>query len=422
MSGTNPSIPGLTTDQQRERSESLLAVAYRSGITDPKELANFMGQTQHESQNFKRLEENLNYRGSVLWDTFGGNGKAPPRNGLTEKEAHELASIPDRTQRHQAIADKIYGGEWGRRALGNTEEHDGYRYRGRGYIQLTGRKNYEHQSELTGLDLVKSPALAADHHNAERLAVSYWKDSIQVIEGAAISPRAAGSIINTGQPDNTPNGLADRQANAAAWEAALGKEGYLEGVLERHPAAPTATATPSPTPSPSPSLAQDPLPAPAPAPTLQQGALDEPLRLRPELKLSPESLRLLQGSEQQVRQIAERHQLPWDAGLDNTVAAVASQARQDGLSDITHLTVTEGGQIRMAQFDGLTLKESSLDARAAANTDPQRSFGQLAQLDAQQQQQQALQPQQQQQQQPPERSNTTASSPNPSPEAPALAM
>ena len=277
-----------------------------------------------------------------------------------------------------------------------------------------GLGNYAHHANLTGLDLVNDPALAANQTNAEALAVSYWKDRIQSERGAATDVKVAGSIINTGEPDKTPNGLDDRKANAAAWEAALGKEGYLEGVLERHPAAPTAIETTAPT--------------PASAPTLQQGALEEPLRLRPELQLSPESLRLLQGSEQQVRQIAERHQLPWDAGLDNTVAAVASQARQAGLSNITHLTVTEGGQIRLAQFDGLTLKESSLDARAAANTAQQHSLGQLAQLDEQQQQKKGEQLQMAAQIQPSGRNesgdhfHSANAHPNRTPEAPALSV
>jgi predicted chitinase len=179
MSTNSPAIPGLTTAPQRERAEALLVTAYRGGISDPKELANFMGQTQHESQNFTRLEENLNYRGSVLWDTFKGGGKVPPRNGLTEKEAGELAAIEDRQQKHQAIANKIYGGKWGESALGNTEPDDGYKYRGRGYIQLTGRGNYAEYHQKTGLDLVNHPELAASAVNAGKLAVQYWKDEVQ---------------------------------------------------------------------------------------------------------------------------------------------------------------------------------------------------------------------------------------------------
>ncbi|MFW5331412.1 glycoside hydrolase family 19 protein [Hydrogenophaga sp. ZJX-1] len=358
MSATPPTIPGLSTTQQRERAESLLATAYRSGMTDPKELANFMGQTQHESQNFTRLEENLNYRGSVLWDTFKGNSKTPPRNGLTEKEANDLASIPDRAERRMAIADKIYGGTWGERNLANTEEHDGHAYRGRGYIQLTGRGNYDHYSSSTGLDLINNPDLAALQNNAETLAVSYWNGNIQAKQGASTDVKMAGSIINTGKTYNTPKGLADRLANAAAWEAAIGKEGYLESVLERHPAEATQ-----------------------PPPAIEkEEALNQPLQLKPTHQLSPQSLQLIQQSEQQVRAIADRHQLPWNPGLDNTVHAVAQQAREQGLTGITHLKV-QNGQIRFAQHDGYALREGQLDARSAANTDARASLTRMAQAD-----------------------------------------
>ena len=118
MSTNASAIPGLATARQRERAESLLVTAYRSGLTDAKELANFMGQTQHESQNFTRLEENLNYRGSVLWDTFKGGGKLLPRNGLTEKEAGELAAIEDPQQRHKAIATRYMAVNGERQPLG----------------------------------------------------------------------------------------------------------------------------------------------------------------------------------------------------------------------------------------------------------------------------------------------------------------
>ena len=100
MSPVAPTIPGLNTPEQRSRAESLLVTAYRAGITNPKELANFMGQTQHESQNLRRLEENLNYSGSRLYEVFG------PRNGLTSKKADEIAAIPDKTERKRAVAEQ----------------------------------------------------------------------------------------------------------------------------------------------------------------------------------------------------------------------------------------------------------------------------------------------------------------------------
>lgn len=358
MSANDPSIPGLTTARQRERAESLMVTAFRSGITDAKELANFMGQTQHESQNFTRLEENLNYRGSVLWDTFKGNARVPPRNGLTEKEAEKLAAIDDRHQRHQAIANKIYGGEWGEAALGNSEPDDGYKYRGRGYIQLTGRDNYTDFGKATKLDLVNQPELAANPVNAEKLAVQYWKDEIQPKISNRASVTDAGSIINTGKIGRVVKGLADRQASATAWETVLSKEGYLEGVLERHP----AEATPPP-------------------PAVGKGdPLNQPLQLKPTHQLSPQSLQLIQQSEQQVRAIADRHQLPWNPGMDNTVHAVAQQAREQGLTGITHMKVQDG-QIRFAQHDGYALREGQLDARSAANTDARESITRMAQAD-----------------------------------------
>lgn len=329
-------IPGLSTARQRERAESLLVTAYRSGITDAKELANFMGQMQHESQNFSRLEENLNYRGSVLWDTFKGGGTVPPRNGLTEKEAGELSAIEDPQQRQQAIANKIYGGKWGGRSLGNTEPDDGYQYRGRGYMQLTGRGNYAEYQRKTGLDLINQPHLAANPANAETLAVRYWKDNVQPKTSDRTSVTDAGSIINTGQVGKAVKGLEDRQANAAAWTAALDK-GYLQDALYRRPEA----------------LAQ----------------------------LGDTSRELLKDAERHVRALADKHKLPWDRGMDNTVFAVAQLAREQGMTGITALKVVDG-QIRFAQqAKGEPLRETQIDAKVAANTGVDESVGRMVQAD-----------------------------------------
>lgn len=360
----NPDIPHLNNNTQRQRAESLLVVAYRSGITDPKELANFMGQVQHESQNFSRLEENLNYSGDRLYEVFRN------RNGLTAAKADEIGKIPDRTERQRAVAEVAYGRPAGKAMLGNTEAGDGYAFRGRGYMQLTGRRNYTAFGKATGLDLVNHPELAADPDNAEKLAVQYWKTAVQSNSKARTDVTVAGSIINTGVAGNkNPNGLADRQANAAAWEKAL-NNGYLQEALARHP-----------------------LPE------------QTPLNLKPARELSPQSLRLIQDSEQHVREVAERHQSPWDAGMDNTVYALARQARDQGLTGITHLKVADG-QIRFAQYDGLTLKDGALDARTAANTEARQSIDQMAQADAQPTQQQA----------------TAASAPTRTMASPAMAM
>lgn len=98
------------------------------------------------------------------------------------------------------------------------------------------------------------------------------------------------------------------------------------------------------------------------------------------LALAPESQQLLKDSEQHVRALAERHQLAWDQGMDNTVHAVALEARGQGLTGITHLKAQDG-QIRFAQQDGFGLREGQIDARVAANTNATDSLTQMASND-----------------------------------------
>lgn len=237
---TTPSIPHLSAAEQRQRAESLLVIAYRSGITDPAELANFMAQTQHESQHYRRLEENLNYSGSRLYDVFGA------RNGLTRETAQALSEISDPIERRTKVAEQIYGGTWGLNNLRNTDVGDGYKFSGRGYMQLTGRGNYAAYGGLTGLDLVNHPELASEQTNAERLAVAYWKEG--VVKGnpsAATDVGLAGARINTGRYNGTANGAQERQTLADAWSQAFDK-GYLQDVLSRHPVAPSMSGAAAP--------------------------------------------------------------------------------------------------------------------------------------------------------------------------------
>lgn len=98
------------------------------------------------------------------------------------------------------------------------------------------------------------------------------------------------------------------------------------------------------------------------------------------MALAPESQQLLKDSEHHVRALADRHQLPWDQGMDNTVHAMAAEAREQGLTGIDHLKVKDG-QIRFAQQDGFGIREGQVDARTAANTDATDSLAQMASKD-----------------------------------------
>lgn len=104
------------------------------------------------------------------------------------------------------------------------------------------------------------------------------------------------------------------------------------------------------------------------------------------------SRQLLDDSRGHVQRLADQHGLPWDQGMENTVPAVALGAREAGLSRITHLRV-DAGQIRVAEFDGIGLKEGTIDARQAANRPAEESLQRLAAASAPVAEVAAVQPQ-----------------------------
>lgn len=111
-----------------------------------------------------------------------------------------------------------------------------------------------------------------------------------------------------------------------------------------------------------------------PAPEKSSSSLDR------RAGLSETSQRLLHDGERHIRRIGAEHGLAWDRGMDNTVAAVAHQAREEGLTGITHMKAA-GGVIRYAQADGHVIKDGRIDARETANTPVQASVAALAQID-----------------------------------------
>ena len=107
-------------------------------------LAHFLSQVAHESGNFKVLHENLNYSASGLLKVF-------PRY-FNANTAAQFARKP------QLIANRVYANRIGN---GNEASGDGWNYRGRGYLQVTGRANYKAFSEYIGEDCEKNPDFIA---------------------------------------------------------------------------------------------------------------------------------------------------------------------------------------------------------------------------------------------------------------------
>lgn len=199
----------------KDNADYLMQAATNAGMTDRRELANFMGQMQVESGGFARMDENLNYSGARLLEVF------PGRNGMNDRSAADRIAAGG----PEAVANAIYGGSWGKRNLGNIEPGDGWKYHGRGYVQLTGRDNYDRLGKEMGLDLVNHPELAADRDIAAKIAIHYWQARV-VSHDDQRDVTAAGQDINGGS-----NGLADRKAATSAWEAKLDR-GYTPGTPE----------------------------------------------------------------------------------------------------------------------------------------------------------------------------------------------
>ncbi|ENQ4102923.1 glycoside hydrolase family 19 protein [Salmonella enterica] len=162
------------------------------GITAPLDQAMFIAQTGHESAGFTVLRENFNYSVEALKKTFGKR--------LTPYQCGMLGRIDGRQVAHQPqIANLVYGGR-----MGNKDAGDGWKYRGRGLIQITGLENYTRCGVALKLDLVANPGqLELERHAARSAAwffvtkgcLKYSGDLVRVTQ-----------IINGGQ-----NGIGDRR-------------------------------------------------------------------------------------------------------------------------------------------------------------------------------------------------------------------
>lgn len=144
-------------------ADALNATFERFNITTPRQQAAFIGQCGHESANFKVLEENLNYRAATLLKLFP---RTPKRTwGFTPEEAAEYERQPRR------IANRIYSNRMNNR---DEASGDGWRFRGRGILQLTGAANYHHASQALGVDFIMEPDLVATPEYAALTAGWFW--------------------------------------------------------------------------------------------------------------------------------------------------------------------------------------------------------------------------------------------------------
>jgi len=138
--------------------EPLKETFEKYGIDTAKRQAAFIGQCMHESGGFKLLEENLNYSAKALMATW-------PSRFPTEEMANQYARNPEK------IANKVYGGRMGN---GTEETGEGWKYRGRGIKQLTGKENYDRCGSGLCVDLVGNPDLLLEPKYAALSAGWFW--------------------------------------------------------------------------------------------------------------------------------------------------------------------------------------------------------------------------------------------------------
>ncbi len=161
------------------------------GVNTPLRLAHFLAQCGHESGGFRITQENLNYSAKGL-------------QGIFKKYFPSEALALDYAKKPQKIANRVYGGRMGN---GNEASGDGYKFRGRGFIQLTGRDNYKAFDDAVEDNILENPDLVATKYPLASAAWFWNKNKLNQLadKGAAtevvtmITKRVNGGTI--GLPD-----------------------------------------------------------------------------------------------------------------------------------------------------------------------------------------------------------------------------
>ena len=160
--------------------------AAKFNITNPLRLAHFLAQCGHESGGFKAVNENLNYSAKGLLGTFG--------------KYFDGTTAAQYEKKPEMIASRVYGNRMGN---GDESTKEGYKFRGRGYIQLTGKSNYTKFAQFIGEDTVGNPDLVATKYPLASAAFFFDSNKLWTIcdKGSdeatvtAVTKRVNGGLI-----------------------------------------------------------------------------------------------------------------------------------------------------------------------------------------------------------------------------------
>jgi len=161
-------------------------------INTPLRLSHFLAQAGHESGNFKLVKENLNYSAAGLMGTF-------KKYFPTQVLADSYARKPEK------IANKVYGGRMGN---GDEASGDGAKFCGRGYIQLTGKNNYQEFFKSMELDVNSDPTIVASEYALASAAWFWSKNGLNKLADGGATEAVVTSI--TKRVNGGTIGLDDR--------------------------------------------------------------------------------------------------------------------------------------------------------------------------------------------------------------------
>lgn len=195
-------ILGCTAELAAEYAPHINKHTPAYGIDTPKRLAMWVAQVGHESARLSRLSENLNYSSEGLLATW------PTR--FSNTIARALARNPE------AIANHVYGGR-----LGNTREGDGWKYRGRGLIQLTGYSNYRAYQTHSGDPVTVRPDLLERPEYAVKVACWYWQVSRLNAFADTGDILGCSALINTGRSTTARSGVHGIEDREELYQKAL---------------------------------------------------------------------------------------------------------------------------------------------------------------------------------------------------------
>jgi putative chitinase len=166
--------------------------AAKFGIDTPLRLAHFLAQCGHESGGFKATQENLNYSASGL-------------RGIFSKYFKEAGLAESYQRNPQKIASRVYGGRMGN---GPESTGEGYKFRGRGYIQLTGKDNYTAFGKAINEDMTANPDKVATHYPLLSAAWFFSKNGLHKLADGGATDAVVTQI--TKRVNGGTIGLADR--------------------------------------------------------------------------------------------------------------------------------------------------------------------------------------------------------------------